>query len=46
MGVEMQGDGNFENERDGMEITLMKLAEEGGQLSYSVFSQPMKRTET
>jgi hypothetical protein len=45
MGVEMQDDGNFENERDGMEITRIKLVEEeGDRFSYSVFSLPMKRT--
>jgi hypothetical protein len=47
MGAEMQDDGNLENESDEMETTRMKLVdEERDQLSYSVFSQPMKRTET
>jgi hypothetical protein len=37
-GVEMRDDGNFESERDGIENTWIELAEEGDQLSNSLFS--------
>jgi hypothetical protein len=35
-----------ESKRDGIENTQMELTEEGDQLSYSVYSRSMKRTET
>jgi hypothetical protein len=41
----LRDDGNFESKRDGIENTQMELTEEGDQLSYSVYSRSMKRTE-